>query len=679
MKDHFIAFMKRIFDNDHAEPAPPLQEHEECWYLPFFGVYHPRKPKQIRVVFDSSAKHQGVSLNDVLLTGPNLTNNLVGVLMRFRREPVAIIADIGQMFHCFIVREDHRNFLRFLWHRNNNMDNEIMEYRMKVHVFGNNPSPAVATYGLRRTALDGEKEYGVDARHFVERDFYVDDGLKSLPTDEEAIDLLQRTQGMLSEANLRLHKIASNSVAVMKAFQPDDHATGFKDLSLGMDMPPEQRSLGLRWDLSKDTFGFQVNFADKPFTKRGVLSVVNSLYDPMGFVAPITVQGKSLLRQFSETVKDWDAPLPADKLSKWESWKQSLRALDGIRIPRCYTSASLSTSQRKELHIFSDASTEAIAAVAYLKVKDSSNRTHIGFLFGKAKLAPKPEHTIPRLELCGTILAVEIADFILRELDILIDDIKFYTDSKVVLGYIYNQTKRFYVYVSNRVERIRKSSKPEQWHYVPSEMNPADHATRPVSASAFANSSWISGPEFLLDQSEETPAEIFSILEPDKDPEIRPEVKTLITRTKQRLVLDVSTDPENPAILTPAALLTQKLGSIPVPPGDFKSGNLCYYQWKRVQHLADCFWNRWKMEYLSTLQGRRKWQRLNPNIKVGDLVLLKDQQAARIEWPMGLIIESIPSDDGKVRKVEVRVARQGTVKTFIRPITELILLLPCGE
>lgn len=111
----------------------------------------------------------------------------------------------------------------------------------------------------------------------------------------------------------------------------------------------------------------------------------------------------------------------------------------------------------------------------------------------------------------------------------------------------------------------------------------------------------------------------------------------------------------------------------------FKAGNLCYDKWKRVQHLASCFWNRWKMEYLSTLQGRRKWQWLIPNIQVGDLVLLKDQQAERIKWPMGLIVKSVPSDDGKVRMVEVKVSRQETVKTFIRPITELILLLPFGE
>lgn len=93
--------MGKIFENNHAEVAPPLGENEECWYLPTFGVFHPQKPGQIRVVFDSSAKYMGVSLNDVLLTGPDLNNSLLGVLMRFRKEKIAILADIQQMFHCF--------------------------------------------------------------------------------------------------------------------------------------------------------------------------------------------------------------------------------------------------------------------------------------------------------------------------------------------------------------------------------------------------------------------------------------------------------------------------------------------------------------------------------------------------------------------------------------------------
>ena len=121
MQQQYVAFMGKILVNNHAEVAQVLEDDEECWYLPSFGVYHPQKPGQIRVVFDSSAKHLGVSLNDVLLTGPDLNNSLLGVLMRFRKEKVAILADIQQMFHCFLVREDHRNYLRFLWYRDNDV------------------------------------------------------------------------------------------------------------------------------------------------------------------------------------------------------------------------------------------------------------------------------------------------------------------------------------------------------------------------------------------------------------------------------------------------------------------------------------------------------------------------------------------------------------------------------
>ena len=129
--------------------APPLKPNEECWYLPIFGVYHPLKPEKVRMVFDSSARFQDLSLNSVLLSGPDLTNSLIGVLMRFRMETVAVVADIEQMFYCFGVAEKHRNFLRFLWYADNDPTKPVIEYRMTVQVFGNTPSPVVATYGLR--------------------------------------------------------------------------------------------------------------------------------------------------------------------------------------------------------------------------------------------------------------------------------------------------------------------------------------------------------------------------------------------------------------------------------------------------------------------------------------------------------------------------------------------------
>ena len=151
----------------------------------------------------------------------------------------------------------------------------------------------------------------------------------------------------------------------------------------------------------------------------------------------------------------------------------------------------------------SDASVKAIAAVVYLKVLDNSGEVHVGFVIGKAKLAPMSVHTVPRLELGAAVLAVEIAELASRELDLKFDDVRFYTDSKVVLGYIYNATRRFYVYVSNRVEHIRKFSSPNQWHYVPTGQNPADVATRPVHAALLTNTSWLTGPDFLLLPSKE--------------------------------------------------------------------------------------------------------------------------------------------------------------------------------
>lgn len=105
MQEQYVAFMEKIFANGHVEVAPPLKTDEECWYLPSFGVFHPQKPDQIRVVFDSSAQYSGVSLNDVLLTGPDLNNSLLEVLLPFRKEKVAILADIQLMFHCFLVNE----------------------------------------------------------------------------------------------------------------------------------------------------------------------------------------------------------------------------------------------------------------------------------------------------------------------------------------------------------------------------------------------------------------------------------------------------------------------------------------------------------------------------------------------------------------------------------------------
>ncbi|XP_015259234.1 PREDICTED: uncharacterized protein LOC107103898 [Cyprinodon variegatus] len=142
-----------------------------------------------------------------------------------------------------------------------------------------------------------------------------------------------------------------------------------------------------------------------------------------------------------------------------------------------------------------------------------------------------------------------------------------------------------------------------------------------------------------------------------------------------RPLVPISTDPEAPLVLTPAMLLTQKTGAPPTAPNNLTKKDVFKSQWKRVQILANNFWTRWRKEYLCTLQGRQKWLVKKTNLKEGDVVLLKDSTAKRNEWPMGLVEKTYPSRDGLVRKVDVKVARHQDVKTFSRPISELILLV----
>ncbi|XP_062566273.1 uncharacterized protein LOC134228622 [Saccostrea cucullata] len=198
-KTHFLEFMKNLFEVGHIKFAPQLPPNTESWHLPLFEVYQPQKKDKICGVFDSPAKCDGVSLNDVLMSGPDLMNNLISVLLRFRRESVAIVADIEQVFYSFLVDIEYRRFLRFIWHKDNKFDEPLVEYQIKVHVFGNSPSPAVATYGLRLTADEAEAQYGSDMREFVHRNFHVDDALSFHSSAKEAIDLLQRTQKALME------------------------------------------------------------------------------------------------------------------------------------------------------------------------------------------------------------------------------------------------------------------------------------------------------------------------------------------------------------------------------------------------------------------------------------------------------------------------------------------------
>lgn len=230
-----------------------------------------------------------------------------------------------------------------------------------------------------------------------------------------------------------------------------------------------------------------------------------------------------------EESTDWDQHLPEQYQVEWDQWKQQLPFLENLEIPRPFLPVSPEKPFKREVHVFTDASEEAVAAVAFLRAEDQDSNLHCGFIMGKGKVAPKKAVTIPRLELCAAVLGIEISKIIKEQLDIDPKEMHFHTDSKVVLGYIYNRTRRFYTYVSNRVEKIHKVSSPEQWSYVPSEHNPADQATRPVSVESMKNSLWLCGPKQWFHQylntvktADDTVPLEHELVDSESDKEIRP-------------------------------------------------------------------------------------------------------------------------------------------------------------
>ncbi|KAJ8036706.1 hypothetical protein HOLleu_20758 [Holothuria leucospilota] len=549
MMTEYRAFMEKTIRKGHATEirskdlnVPP----GKVWYLPHFAVRHPRKPG-IRVVFDASAEYDRISLNKVLLQGPDQVNSLLGILLRFRVGEVAIMGDVEQMFYNFYVRPDDRTYLRFLWFKDNDPCKPVADYSMNVHLFGSVSSPAVATLGLRMVAESCKTTHGEDVTEFIKRNFYVDDGLTSVQDDKSAISLLQRSCKALATRNLRFHKIVSNRRSVLEALPEEDRAEDLRSVNFHREELPCQRSLGMHWHLETDTFTFKVNLPDKPFSRRGVLSVASSIYDPIGLVSPVSIQGKLILRELMKEMEGekktpadiWDRPLPEKCRPKWNKWRDSLHHLENVHVPRCYTPPDFGPISRQELHAFSDASDLAIGAVVYLRQISQLGVVHVSLVIAKARVTPKHAVSIPRLELCAAVLATTLVQTISPELEgrLEIDNITYYTDSKVVLGYISNESMRFHVYVANRVHKIHAVSDPNQWQYIPTDQNPADIASRSVPADQLTKTTWFRGPDSLWQgtcpTSTETCSSLLYPLSQD-DPEVRQQWHTLVTEVTNK-------------------------------------------------------------------------------------------------------------------------------------------------
>ena len=533
-KEDYIKYMTDIIERDDVEEVQDDGVPGEKWYIPHHGIYHPKKPDKLRVVFDCSAKYKGTSLNEHLLSGPDMTNNLTGVLVRFRQHQVALTCDIEKMFHQFKVQERDRNFLRFLWWKNGDLSTQPQVYRMTVHLFGAVSSPGCANYGLKHLAKENSLTCPLGAE-FIGRDFYVDDGVTSAETVERAIQLAQEARGLCAKGGLRLHKFISNNNTVLDSIPASEHATDIKTKDLAFSETQTERALGIHWNIEKDCFTFNITLKDQPPTRRGLLSTVASVYDPLGFAAPYLLSGKKILQEMCRQGSGWDDLLPEHLRPRWERWRKDLVNLDKIQIARCYVPANFGKVVKRELHHFSDASTSGYGQCSYLRVKNEDGDVHCTLIMGKSRVSPTKVTTIPRLEPTAAAVSVTVSNMLREEMVYGSVEELFWTDSKVVLGYIKNEARRFHTFVANRVQKIRNSTTPQQWFYVPTNENPADNASRGTTVDELLSSDWLMGPKFLWEKEIHPPASETVEL-PIGDPEVK-KVQTLQTKTVEHVSL----------------------------------------------------------------------------------------------------------------------------------------------
>ena len=302
---------------------------------------------------------------------------------------------------------------------------------------------------------------------------------------------------------------------------------------------PVERALGVLWDVETDTLGFEILVKQRPPSRRGILSVVSSIYDPLGFASPCILQAKILLQDLCKKKLQWDDVISPEDLEKWQSWLQDLPKLQSLRFDRCFKPKDFGDVVSIQLHTFSDAYILGYGVVTYIRLVDKEGRIHCAFVLAKARLAPMKPVTIPRLELTAAATATRISNMILSKIDLPIDDVVFWTDSTCVLGYISNHEKRFKTFVANKIALINETTHPSQWRFVNTQLNVADDASRGLSANDLTmNTRWKKGPDFLWKTEDNWPqTPVTKMTVDDSDPEIKKEAKSFTVSSTDTKVL----------------------------------------------------------------------------------------------------------------------------------------------
>lgn len=483
-QDMYIEFMSEYERLGHMTELK-VNDAEVAYYIPHHSILRESSSTtKLRVVFNAgSITTSGISLNNLLLVGPTVQDDLLSILLRFRQHKYVLVADVEKMYRQIAVHPEDRHLQRILWRSDPSQPLKI--YELNTVTYGTSCAPYLATRCLKQLGLECSDER---IRDIIIHDIYIDDVITGADSLDDLQWIRQQLIDTLKSGCMDLRKWKSNAPSALEFTQAS------YDLNVGTSEP--SKTLGLGWLPEYDELYFPFNTSvQKGSTKRDILSTIAQIFDPLGLLAPCVTLLKILLQKLWLQKVSWDEPLPFDISDSWNELVSHLCHLNNLRIPR---HAFCDNFKIFEIHIFTDASERAYGACAYVRSIDSSGQVVVRLLMAKSRVCPIKPTTVPRLELCGALVGARIFEKVSTSLRVNITSATFWTDSTIVLGWLKMHPSRLQPFVRNRVAEILETTGRFSWRHVPTTENPADHISRGVKFDSIQYlSQWWSGPSFL--------------------------------------------------------------------------------------------------------------------------------------------------------------------------------------
>lgn len=498
LKREYTKVINDYIEQGHMERIPERERETKSVYLPHHAVVRTDKEtSRTRVVFDASCKGtNNISLNEELLVGPQLQDDLRNLLMKWRMKRVCFMADIKQMYRQILVAHEDADFQRIIWRPDEGDD--FHEYRLLRVTFGTASAPYLAVRTLHQTA-DDEGTGQPLAVQSIKSNFFMDDWLDGADEPEAAVSLAKTVTNILQKGGFELTKWSSNDIDFMKSIDKEKRST---NAQVDMNLDGTIKALGIVWNLKTDTFQYNLTLPASEstnVTKRSILSDVQKLFDPLGWIAPSTVMAKILLQKLWLEKVNWDQNVSETLREEWNQIRSDFTCVKDIQVNR-WLGTTDTNKTNIQIHGFSDASIQAYAAAVYIRT-ETNDKVEIKLIAAKTRVSPMKTISLPKLELCGALLLSKLMKQIGQAMKVPTSDMYAWTDSSIVIAWLCGDPNRWKTFVANRVVEIVENLNNKRWYHVQSSDNPADIATRGMLLSELKRCNlWWKGPRWLSEK-----------------------------------------------------------------------------------------------------------------------------------------------------------------------------------